>query len=183
MAYWKNKLAMLEMNFSPFPVLETIRLVLRQLEITDEDDIFTLRSDESVNEFIDRPETKTKEDARQFIRKINKGIAANESLYWAITERGNNKLIGTICIWNIDKEKAVAETGYELLPSYQGKGIMKEALAKVIEYGFGQMKLKMLEAYTHPGNSRSTILLEKFNFKRRKAPADTGELIFELTSF
>ena len=41
---------------------------------------------------------------------------------------------------------------------------MQEAITKIIEYGFNKMKLKIITAFTHPGNKRSTDLLLKNNF-------------------
>jgi ribosomal-protein-alanine N-acetyltransferase len=157
---------MLNISFTPFPVLETERLHLRQLTTEDANEIFILRSDESVNEFIDRPRAKTIDDALQHIEKINSNVKNNESILWAITMKEDSKLIGTICLWNIDKEKEHAETGYELLPQFQGKGFMQEAFLKVLEYGFENLKLKAIEAVLHEKNLRSIKLLEKNNFIR-----------------
>jgi len=173
----------MNMNFSPFPLLETATLVLRQLETADVDDIFLLRSDERVNKYLDRPETKSKEEARLFIDKINTGIADNESVYWAITEKGQRRLIGTACLWNFRKDEEVAEIGYELYLDFQGRGIMLEALTTVIEYAFKTLELKTIDAYTDPANTGSTKLLEKFSFKRM--PADdpaTKEIIYALNN-
>ena len=156
---------MLALNFSPFPVLATERLILRQLEITDCKALFALRSDDSVNKYIDRPKSTSIDDAKQFIKKINHGIGKNEWIYWAITLRNDNQLIGTICLWNISEEYAVAETGYELQPNFQGVGIMQEAFSKIIDYGFQTMKIKTIKAFTHVGNLKSSQLLEKHNFK------------------
>src|SRR5215831_16763561 len=157
---------MLEINFSPFPYLETARLRLRQLKEEDANEIFILRSDESVNEFLDRPKAVTLDDALQHISKISKNINNNEAIMWAICLKDNSTLIGTICLWNIVKENDYAELGYELLPQFQGKGIMQDALSKVIEYGFENLKLKTIEAWLSSKNLRSIKLLEKNNFKR-----------------
>ena len=156
---------MLAINFNPFPVLTTERLILRQLEITDYKAIFALRSDHSVNKYIDRPKSITIEEAKHFIKKINRGIAENEWIYWAVTLINDNQLIGTVCLWNISKEHAEAETGYELQPNFQGMGIMREVLSKIIDYGFQTMKIKTIKAYTHVDNLKSSKLLEKYNFK------------------
>ena len=173
---------MLSIDFSTFPVLETERLLLRRLEPTDEREIFILRNDARVNQFIDRPGTSTVADATAFIHKIIHAIAENKSIYWAITEKHSDKLIGTICIWNIDTVNDVAETGYELMPAMQGKGIMNEAFAKVIAYGFVEMELKRIEAYVHPDNKNSIVLLERFNFKRITTnPGSEGdEILYSL---
>ena len=154
------------LNFTPFPDLKTQRLHLRQLKKEDANEIFILRSDESVNKFLDRQKAKTIEDALQHIDKINTGIKNNENIQWAITLKDNPVLIGTISLWNIVKEKDCAEIGYELLPQFQGKGIMQEALSKVLVYVFENLNFKTIEAWLRADNLRSIKLLEKNNFRR-----------------
>lgn len=157
---------MLQLNFTPFPTLTTERLNLRRLEPGDDNEIFILRTDEGVNKYINRQMAQSIEDARKFIHKIQKSISANEVVMWVITLKNSQRLLGTVLYWNIDKEQHKAEIGYELLPHCQGNGIMHEALAKVIDYGFNNMKLKIIEAYTHKDNEASLKLLGKYNFKR-----------------
>jgi ribosomal-protein-alanine N-acetyltransferase len=154
----------LDINFSPFPTLTTERLILRQLNIKDADEIMILRSDDSVNEFIDRPKSIDKSEAEKFIKKIENGINNNQWIYWVITLKGDNTLIGTICYWNISVENDMAEIGYELHPYFQGKGIMQEAISKIIEFGFNKMKLKVITAVLHAGNNKSIKVLLKNNF-------------------
>lgn len=155
---------MLNINFTPFPNLETERLVLRQLKPEDDNEIFSLRSDERVNKYILRTKAKSIEDAQEFIIKINKAISNNESIYWAIALENNSKLIGTIMYWNISKENLRAEIGYELHPDYQGKGLMQEAFSKVVEFGFDKIGLHSIEALVDPYNFASIKLLERNNF-------------------
>ena len=156
---------MLNLNFNPFPVLVTERLILRQLNVGDVQTLMILRSDERVNEFIDRPKTLTIEDVKTFIEKINQGIADNQSIYWAITLKNNPALIGTICCWNIDILHDTGEIGYELRPEFQGKGIMLEAISEVIDFCFGVMKLKIITALPKKENKRSIQLLLKRDFQ------------------
>ena len=155
---------MLALNFQPFPELVTEKLSFRQLLPGDAKELFQLRSDEKVNRFLTRNPSRTIEEAGAFINKINRAIKNNESIYWGITLKTDNKLIGTICLWNIQPENYRAEIGYELNPDYWGKGIMKEAIPKIIEYAFETMKLHSIEADVDPGNSQSVILLEKNGF-------------------
>jgi len=157
---------MLELNFTPFPVLSTEHLNLRRLEPGDDNEIFLLRSDEGVNKYIDRPKAESLADAQKFIHKILKNISNNEVLFWVITTKNSHRLLGTVILWNIVKEEDKAELGYELLPNCQGKGIMQEAVAKVVDYGFNILKLKTIVAHAHKDNEASIKLLNKFNFIR-----------------
>ncbi len=157
---------MVHRNFKPFPVLKTERLTLRQLVNSDTHEIFALRSDANVNKYLNRKPGKSIDDAMIFIQTINENIQRNDSIYWAITLTGSNQLIGTICLFDFSDNNLKAEIGYELLPEFQGKGIMQEATSKVIDFGIQYIGLTSIEAYTHVENQQSTRLLEKFNFKK-----------------
>ena len=147
-----------------FSAIETERLLLRKLTMADAGKVFDLRSNDEVNKYLDRVKTKSIDEAEAFITKINTGIEHHEWLYWAIALKNDPSLMtGTICLWNFSAD-AAAEIGYELMPAYQGMGIMQEAIGAVIEFGFKKTALKMIKAYTHIHNNRSSRLLEKFNF-------------------
>ncbi len=157
---------MLQLNFSTFPVLNTKRLLLRKVEMTDVNEIFLLRSDPVVMKYLDRPPAKNLEDAKIFLKSISDLEKNNEAVTWAITIKENPKLIGTICYWNIKKEHYRAEVGYVLLPGFHGKGIMQEALTEILGYGFNIMKLHSVEANVNPMNEASIKLLERNKFIR-----------------
>ena len=173
------------MNFTLFPTLVTQRLILRQLEERDDAAIFSLRSDDRVNRFVVRPKQTHIGEARAFISKINTGIARNEWIYWAITLKDEPTLIGTICIWNISADKKTGELGYELTPAQQGKGIMKEAIGKIIEFAFHELAINTLEAFTHKENTGSTKLLLEYNFilqTGREDPDNKNNTVFTLSN-
>jgi ribosomal-protein-alanine N-acetyltransferase len=153
-------------HFDTFPSITTERLVLRQLTMQDDADLFSLRSNEQVNQYLDRPKTLSVEDAREFIRKILTGVENSKWFYWALCLKTDPALIGTICIWNIDAKQSKAEIGYELLPSFQGKGLMQEAIVNVIDFGLQQLQLAKIEAWTVNGNIQSIKILERNGFKR-----------------
>jgi [ribosomal protein S5]-alanine N-acetyltransferase len=159
---------MLNRTFTPFPILTTERLTLRQLVVNDEQEIFTLRSDSEINKYLDRKIANTIDDARNFINRINENINKNDSLYWAITFSDKNILVGTICLFSFSDENDKCEIGYELLTNFQGQGIMKEAAEKVIDYAFNTIKVQKIEAFFHRDNQNSIKLLEKFSFRDSK---------------
>jgi ribosomal-protein-alanine N-acetyltransferase len=170
---------MLNRTFTPFPILTTERLTLRQPAINDEQEIFTLRSDQEINKYLDRQKANTIDDARNFINKVNESSNKNDSLYWAITFSDKNILVGTICLFSFSDEDASCEIGYELLTNFQGQGIMKEAVEKVIDYAFNTIKAQKIEASFHRDNQRSIKLLQKFGFKDSHEPGNTDpDLIY-----
>jgi len=157
---------MIEFNFKPFPVMETDRLLLREVNKKDAANLFLLRSNKQAMKFIDRPIPASVDEMKPFIKMINKKVKENETICWAITLKGRNELIGTISYHKTDKDNHRAEIGYMLMPDHWGKGLITEAITKVIDYGFKKMKLHSIEANINPANIASRKLLEKFKFKR-----------------
>jgi ribosomal-protein-alanine N-acetyltransferase len=170
---------------SGFKSLITQRLFLRGLELTDSPQIAAIRSDDTVNRYLDRPACISLAEAEVFIRKIRASVADNQSYYWAIDLKGEHGLVGTICLWNIDRDNSTIELGYELLPAHQGRGLMFEAIEKVIGFAFDELKFKKIVAVTHQFNNKSVRLLEKFGFATAESIADDAresadEICFEL---
>ena len=157
-----------------FPTLTTERLLLRQLKTTDDQAIFNIRSNKIVYQYIAKTTLKHIEEAQKFISKTNKGITKGDFMYWAITLKETQELVGTICLWNFSKDKLIAEVGYELYPDYHRKGIMNEALNKIIEFGFEALNLKTIEAFTHKENEASKILLIRNGFNLDAKRTDKG---------
>ena len=151
-------------NFTPFPLLSTERLTLRQFTSEDENEIFFMRSDEEMNKYTGITKASSLDDARKHIEKINNNIRNNESIMWGIALKDNNKLIGSICLWNIEVEKNQAEIGYVLMPAFQGKGIMQEAVTCIIDHGFNAMQLDTITADLEADNTASIKLLERTGF-------------------
>jgi ribosomal-protein-alanine N-acetyltransferase len=169
-------------NYSPmvFPILDTKRLLLRQLDDDDFQEIFALRSDNDVNRYITRKKATNIEEAKGFIKKI----IENKSLYWAICFSDSKKLAGTICLFNFSEDGTVGEIGYELNPAYQKMGIMNEAMECIINYGFTEIGLTTIVANTHKDNNSSARLLKKNNFRideDRKDNEDINYIVYSLT--
>lgn len=144
--------------------LKASRLLLRALRDEDAEQIRTLRSHPEVNKYIGRPNEFSLQESLAFIKKIQQANAEERSFYWAICPLTQNKLTGTICVWNFSEDKKEAEIGFELLPEWQGKGLVSEAVKEVIEYCFSNSSLEILWGATSPENLASIRVLEKFGF-------------------
>ncbi len=127
---------MLKLDFLPFPILQTQRLILREITEQDLPELFAMRSNPQIMQHIARPLAKTMDDANTLLQIIIAAIHKNEGITWGISEKGNSKLIGTIGFWQIDKTNARAEIGYLLHPGYWRKAYMSEAIQTVLNYGF-----------------------------------------------
>ena len=174
------------MKFKPYPEIKSERLFLRKIQESDCKAILFLRSDKTINKFIERPEnrkTKNISDAKNFIKELDDYIETNKSIAWGLTLKNHSEIIGTICLWNFSENNKTAEVGYDLDPKYQNKGIMSETLKMIIDYGFNELKLDKIEAFTHIENENSKKLLEKNGFllnKKRKDRNNKSNIIYEI---
>jgi [ribosomal protein S5]-alanine N-acetyltransferase len=158
---------MLIPSFSPFPNLTTERLLLREMVAADAPGVLRLRSDKEVMKYINRPLALTIADAEAWIGVVISTLQKAEGITWCMAMREKpSEFIGSIGLWRIEKENYRAEIGYMLDPSFQGQGIMSEAIQKVVDYGFRQMKLHSIEGCIDPRNIPSAKVLEKSGFVR-----------------
>ncbi|RAR75426.1 GNAT family N-acetyltransferase [Flavobacterium aciduliphilum] len=155
---------MLEINFHPFKNLETERLFLRRITRADVDEIMELRSNPETMKFIPRPLVTSKEQAMEHFKMLDEKIEANEGINWAITIKGEPKLIGIIGHYRIQPENHRCEIGYMILPQYSGKGYTTEAIRVVLEYGFHDLQMHSIEAVIDPDNIASERVLQKNGF-------------------
>lgn len=157
---------MLEVNFNPFPLITTERLILRKARLEDTPEMFFFRSDPEMMKYIDRAPAKTEDEARGVLQMIIDASDNNTGISWTITLKGSDTMLGNISLWRLIKEHYRAEIGYVLHTAQQGKGIMNEAMKAVINYGFNTMGLHSIEANINPLNLASQKVLERNGFVR-----------------
>lgn len=166
-----------------FFALESERLILEEISMNHLDFLFEIRNNEEVNTYIGRRKSSL-EDVKQFITDRISDFKEKKGIVWIIYNKEFKQSIGSICLWNFNFENNSAEIGYELLPEFQGKGFMKEALIKVINFGFNELNLRTIEAFTVINNKSSINTLLKFNFIQNTAFESLEEenlLMFTLT--
>ena len=155
-----------EINISNV-ILETDRLILRTWEIIDLDDFFEYASVEGVGEKAGWEHHKSKDKSLEILKMF-----IEEKKVFAIVLKENQKVIGSIGIEELSEELDKdldnlpgRELGYVLNKDYWNKGIMKEAVSKVVDYCFNTLKLNFLMASYFNYNIASKRVLENLNFK------------------
>lgn len=159
---------------TPFSELSTQRLLLKTVTQEDIQEVLFLRSDPEMNQYIFRKEKVGIQEAQAFLDRIARGVSNRDFYYWGITRKASPKMIGSICLWNLSEDRSQAELGYDLHPDSQGLGIMSEAVQAVFEFGFQQMSLSRIEAFTHKENQSSKKLLERNGFVHLPDRVDEG---------
>jgi [ribosomal protein S5]-alanine N-acetyltransferase len=148
-----------------FPRLETGRLVLREIVPSDAEDLFSVFSDEETMRYWScRPYTSV-DQARRLIEGVAEAARVGVGIHWAITLRGDERLIGKCGYNEWRKAHRRGDISYIVGREHQGKGIVGEALGAALDYGFEHMNLHSVEAGVTPGNDASTRMLEKLGFR------------------
>src|SRR5438045_477028 len=163
-------------SFMSTVILETDRLILRQLEWDDLDALAAIMGDGEVMRFIGNGEPRTREQTRrvmgfwiedarrawdattleklpQLARAIERD--AHFSL-WATVYKPQGRLIGRcgLLAWDLDGAKET-EVGYLLARDYWGHGLATEAAQGIRDYGFERLGMTRLISLIRPENVRS----------------------------
>lgn len=154
-------------------ILETERLILR--EVVESDDAFTLDllNQPSFIKYIGDRNVRSLEDAREFIEsRYRKSYAENGFGLWAVDLKENfveeaeirNPTIG-ICGFVKRDTLPNADLGFAFLPQFEKKGYALESARAVLEYGVEKLQITRVLAITTHDNASSIRLLEKLGFK------------------
>ncbi len=85
---------------------------------------------------------------------------------FAIEPRGLGRLVGAANVVITDSEHRSGYIGFGLDSDFEGQGIMTEAVAAILEFGFEQLHLHRIWATADVDNTRSWRLLERVGLAR-----------------
>lgn len=154
-------------EFDTFPILDTPRLILREVVASDAEAMLQIRGDIRVTRLNSGKPIVALSEAHELIEKARLAFEDKRRIDWGIATRTKpEKLIGR-CGYNYWlRQDRRASIGYDLGYAYWGKGIMTEAVGAMVQFGFEQMGLNRIEADTDAENFGSMRVLEKVGFTR-----------------
>ncbi len=146
--------------------LGTERLLLRGLVPSDADALFAVFSDPEVMRYWSSPAWTGIEQAGKYIASAEDGLANGASLRLGIEVAATGRLIGQVALYSFDRQNRRCDVGYALGRAHWGKGYLGEALAAMLDHGFGALDLNRVEADIDPRNAASARALERLGFRR-----------------
>ena len=171
-----------------FQYLESDRLRIRAYDQEVGDFIFDNFANEELKSFLgvstDVELEKQKKMHTDGFSSYNRSV-----LMFHLIDRTTNRVIGWCGYHTWYTNHLRAEIGYEFYDEKDmGKGLMSEAMHKVITYGFNNMNLHRIEAFVAPANRASLRILAKFGFIEeglmrehyRKDGANTDSAVYSL---
>ena len=147
--------------FHDLPELETGRLLLRKLRMTDAQDMYEYSRDPEVARHVLWDAHQSVGDSRGYLRYAVRQYRQDLPASWGIELKENHKLIGTIGFMWINCEHRSAEVGYSLSRDCWNQGYATEALRAVLRFGFNTLRLNRIEAQHELDNPASGRVMEK----------------------
>jgi [ribosomal protein S5]-alanine N-acetyltransferase len=147
-------------------VLETERLLLRPLELSDAEAMFAMDSNPEVHKYLWQNPTQTIEESIKTIEYVRSQYEKNNIGRFATILKETGEFIGWTGIKYIDDHVENGNTnfydyGYRLNEKHWNKGYATEASIAWLDYGFNQMNIEKMNAYTHHENGSSNHILKK----------------------
>jgi len=140
--------------------------LLRQIEMSDRDDLFELHSDPSSIEYQSDVVMKSAEEVEGLIKMIHWGYDNHYFIRWGIEETKSHKLIGIFSMHHIDIRNNNAQFGYVLNANYRGRGIASHILDEMSKKFLTQELFNRIELTIHPENLASIRTAEKAGYER-----------------
>lgn len=144
-----------------FRELETDRLFLKKISHYNIEDMYQYASDEEVTRYVSWFRHTSKETTRQCITFLQNQYETGEYYEWALIRKSDNKMIGTAGLSAFNSAENSSEIGYVIAKEYWNRGFATEALAKIIEFAFVELRLSQVYGYTYPENTASKKVMEK----------------------
>jgi ribosomal-protein-alanine N-acetyltransferase len=163
-----------------FPILSTNSLLLRQFVSSDLENVFKGLSHPDVIKYygVSYDTLEATKAQMQFFADLER---YRTGIWWAVCSSDNKTFYGAGGLNNLNQEHKKAEIGFWLLPEFWNKGMMKEAIPFIYNYGFQKLRLHRIEALVETENSNCKRIMAKLDFKHEGTMRDceikNGKLI------
>ena len=167
--------------------IETDRIILRELEVTDVQAMFELDSNPDVQKYLGNKPIHSLAEAEAQIQFIRQQYADLGIGRWAIIDKPTNKFVG----WGglkfrtdvVNNHTNYYDVGYRLIQRFWGQGYATESAKASVKYAFEVLNVPAVYAMAHRDNMASRNALQKTGLKITTQLEYEGELCdwFELS--
>ena len=157
------------MRAQRFESLDTERLLLRRLRVSDLEAFLAYRNDPEVARY-QAWEACDEGEARGMIQALEREEPATpgEWFQFAVELRATEGLIGDLG-FRVETDGKQAELGYTFAREHWGEGYASEAVSGLLNYAFRDLGLHRVYAITDQENRSSAALLERLSLRREGA--------------
>lgn len=162
------------------PTLHGEQVVLRELRSSDAASLFALLTTEEVSRFISPPPTDV-QGFERFIAWTHRQRTAGTYICFAVTLEGFDTAIGIFQVRQLNPGFDLAEWGFAIGSPFWGTGVFQDAAELVLDFAFGALGVRRLEARAAVLNGRGNGALVKIGAVQeailRKSFVRNGELL------
>lgn len=152
-------------------ILETERLLVREINTDDVPVLYELYADESITEYME-PLFDKMEDEISYTRDYIKNIYGFYGFgMWILVLKETNQVIGRAGLEYREGYEGL-ELGFMLGIKYQHKGYAYEACKAIIDYAENYLEQKSFRAVVHKENIASAKLCRKLGFVKNRPDSD-----------
>ncbi len=151
---------------------------MREVKISDDRGFFQLDSDPEVHRYLGGKPVKTIEECRDMIAGLRDQYRQYGIGRWAVILKETGEFLGWSGLKvekNVNGRARFYDLGYRFIPKYWEMGYATEAGRAWVDFGFNQMKLDTICAYTSPKNLESQRVLEKCGLRHTETFLYEGE--------
>lgn len=153
-----------EQIFESFPILNTQRLLLRQITQEDDQSLLEVLSDEDTCKYLTHNAVNDIESIKRMIAGMQRFFDEKQRIRWGIAQKTDNTIIGHCGFFDIDRFNCCAEISYCSKRELWGQGIMTEAVDAMLKFGFEDYGLNRIVAKVIKDNVGSIKVLQKLGF-------------------
>ncbi|WP_445722475.1 GNAT family N-acetyltransferase [Flavobacterium sp.] len=150
-------------------ILETERLLLRPLDLNDDEDMFQLDNNPNVHEYLGNNPVLSIEESRVYIKNINEQYLKNNIGRFAVVLKETGDFLGWCGLKFITEEENnhinFYEIGFRFKEEFWGQGFAYESANAWLDYAFNTLKVSTLYASAHINNRGSRRVLEKIGLQ------------------
>jgi [ribosomal protein S5]-alanine N-acetyltransferase len=150
-------------------IIETERLIMREMRHQDAEELFAMDSNPNVHRYLWQKPNTSIQEIYYYIDMVRDQYISNKIGRFSTIIKETNELIGWTGIKFVNDHIENGNTnfydyGYRLNEKFWNKGFATEASKAWLDYGFNQMNIQTMNAYTHADNGASNHVLQKVGF-------------------
>lgn len=150
-------------------IIETDRLILRELRLSDAEAFFAMDNNPNVHRYLWNKPTQKIEETLEIITFVRKQYLDNGIGRFAIISKDTKEFMGWAGLkFNtemVNNKTNFYDIGYRLDEKFWGRGYASEASFAWVQYAFETLKIKTIEAATHIENVASNRILQKIGMQ------------------
>ncbi|WP_068777719.1 GNAT family N-acetyltransferase [Paenibacillus sp. FJAT-26967] len=151
--------------FGQFPILASDDLILKQVDVSHLDEVYSIYSNDGVFEYCGIIPKHNRDTVKKMIGHFERDYNKKSKVKWGLfLGSESDKLVGIIEAFDLNQKVNMVTIGYFLEESYWGKGIATRAVEVLVRFLFEEAGINRIQAEVMPLNEGSKKVLLKNGF-------------------